>query len=75
MGLFNKIKKNFEVQVLTLKKSTSLLFEGLDKKDAHTMSIFNMSIWKVRNLVENCTINSAEGCFLGVFKHFRYIYE
>ena len=73
--LFKKIKYKMCTNITSPSKDACMRFIGLEEGDLFIMSIFNMSIWRLRNILMVRTIRDIEGCFLGIFKYYNCIYK
>ena len=73
--LFEKIKNKMKSNFTSLNREKCIMFTELDYEDSFIMSIFNMSIWRLRNILMGRAVRSIEGCFLGVFKFFSLKYR
>lgn len=66
--LFNKIKHKFKEKTVSLNEIKSILHLGLQEDDSKLMSIFNLSIWILRNRIRVDRISNIDGHFIGIFK-------
>ena len=70
--LFAKIKYKLKNKNLDLKSETNIYFMGLEYEDSRVISIYNMSIWRLRNIVKDRNVGDIDKCFMGVFKYLSF---
>ena len=74
-SLFCKIKNKMSEKNAILNKEVSIYHTGLKELDAKIISIFNLAIWKVRNILAfpEQKVKDIESCFLRTYKIISHI--
>jgi hypothetical protein len=67
-NLFQKIKHKFKEKNIKINNEKSILHLEFEESDSKLMSIFNLSIWILRNQVRCDGITNLITHFMGIFK-------